>query len=151
MALVPTKQVNGRLWSPGQSGNPNGRPVGSRTAFSHGFHRDLAEVWAKHGKETMIKTATDQPGVFFPTLRTCLCLVKGTAVYLAARHDTVPYALADNLRHNKANALGKASVSSSFTTLSPGGFLPPIPTIGAAQPSILSASMCSRPLPSSGL
>jgi KUP system potassium uptake protein len=27
--------------------------------------------------------------------------VKGTAVYLAARHDTVPYALADNLRHNK--------------------------------------------------
>ena len=29
--------------------------------------RDLAEVWAKHGKETMIKTATDQPGVFFAT------------------------------------------------------------------------------------
>ena len=27
--------------------------------------------------------------------------VKGTAVYLAARHDTIPYALADNLRHNK--------------------------------------------------
>ena len=27
--------------------------------------------------------------------------VKGTAVYLAARHDTVPYALTDNLRHNK--------------------------------------------------
>jgi hypothetical protein len=27
----------------------------------------LAEVWAKHGKETMIKTATDQPGVFFAT------------------------------------------------------------------------------------
>ncbi|MBV8916059.1 MAG: KUP/HAK/KT family potassium transporter, partial [Acetobacteraceae bacterium] len=27
--------------------------------------------------------------------------VNGTAVYLAARRDTVPYALADNLRHNK--------------------------------------------------
>jgi hypothetical protein len=27
----------------------------------------LAEVWAKHGKETMIKTATDQPAVFFAT------------------------------------------------------------------------------------
>jgi KUP system potassium uptake protein len=27
--------------------------------------------------------------------------VKGTAIYLAARRDTVPYALTDNLRHNK--------------------------------------------------
>jgi KUP system potassium uptake protein len=27
--------------------------------------------------------------------------VKGTAIYLAARHDAVPYALTDNLRHNQ--------------------------------------------------
>jgi KUP system potassium uptake protein len=27
--------------------------------------------------------------------------VKGTAVYLAARRDTVPYAMTDNLRRNK--------------------------------------------------
>jgi len=52
-------------WKPGQSGNLNGRPVGSRSAFSARFTRDLAEVWAKHGRETMIKTATDQPAVFF--------------------------------------------------------------------------------------
>ena len=26
MPLEPTKQVNGRMWQPGQSGNPNGRP-----------------------------------------------------------------------------------------------------------------------------
>jgi hypothetical protein len=30
MALEPNKHVNGRMWQPGQSGNPNGRPVGSR-------------------------------------------------------------------------------------------------------------------------
>jgi hypothetical protein len=54
-------------WKPGQSGNLNGRPVGTRQAFSAGFHRDLGEVWAKHGRETMIKTAQDQPGVFFAT------------------------------------------------------------------------------------
>jgi hypothetical protein len=29
-------------WKLGQSGNPSGRPVGSRQAFSAGFHRDLA-------------------------------------------------------------------------------------------------------------
>jgi hypothetical protein len=42
--------IRGRPFPPGVSGNPNGRPVGSRTAFSHVFLRDLAESWAEHGK-----------------------------------------------------------------------------------------------------
>jgi len=54
-------------WVAGQSGNLNGRPVGSRTAYSRGFFSDLSDVWAKHGKETMIKTAQDNPAVFFAT------------------------------------------------------------------------------------
>ena len=29
-------------WVAGQSGNPNGRPAGSRTVFSQGFLKDLA-------------------------------------------------------------------------------------------------------------
>jgi len=56
MAIEPTKYVNGRMWQPGQSGNPNGRPVGSRTAFSQGFPKDLVEVWSEEGRETMVKT-----------------------------------------------------------------------------------------------
>ena len=32
---------NLKPWQPGQSGNLNGRPVGSRTAFSAGFLKDL--------------------------------------------------------------------------------------------------------------
>jgi hypothetical protein len=68
MDIEPAKPVvNGRMWQPGQSGNLNGRPVGSRTAYSLGFFSDLADVWAKHGKETMIKTAQDNPAVFFAT------------------------------------------------------------------------------------
>jgi Family of unknown function (DUF5681)/Trypsin-like peptidase domain len=51
-------------WKPGQSGNPNGRPVGTRQAFSAGFYRDLAEVWAAHGKDAMLHTATTQPATF---------------------------------------------------------------------------------------
>ena len=27
MAFEPSKHVNGRMWPPGVSGNPNGRPV----------------------------------------------------------------------------------------------------------------------------
>ena len=34
-------------WKPGQSGNLNRRPVGTRQAFSAGFHRDLAIVKAE--------------------------------------------------------------------------------------------------------
>ena len=68
MDIEPAKPVvNGLVWPPGQSGNPNGRPVGSRTVFSQGFLKDLAGVWASHGKETMIKTAQDNPGIFFAT------------------------------------------------------------------------------------
>src|SRR6516165_4143234 len=42
-------------------------PVGSRSAFSAGFTRDLAEVWAEKGKASMLYTADKQPAVFFAT------------------------------------------------------------------------------------
>src|SRR5215471_12185736 len=67
MALEPTKHVNGRMWPPGVSGNPNGRPVGSRTVFSQAFLKDLAEVWSEEGREAMVKTAKTNPTVFFAT------------------------------------------------------------------------------------
>src|SRR6516225_2336324 len=43
------------------------RPVGSGSAFSAGFTRDLAEVWAEKGKASMLYTAEKQPAVFFAT------------------------------------------------------------------------------------
>ena len=54
-------------WKPGQSGNPNGRPIGSRTVFSDNFVRDLASVWSEEGRETLVKTARTNPAVFFAT------------------------------------------------------------------------------------
>jgi hypothetical protein len=54
MPLEPIKHVNGRMWHPGQSGNPNGRPVGSRTVFSQAFCHDLAEVWSEEGREAIV-------------------------------------------------------------------------------------------------
>jgi hypothetical protein len=63
-------RTNGGRFAPGISGNPSGlpgRPIGSRTKFSQGFLDDLAQVWQEHGRETMLKTAKDQPSVFFAT------------------------------------------------------------------------------------
>jgi hypothetical protein len=34
-------------WLPGQTGNPNGRPVGARSEFSNSFLRDLAANWGQ--------------------------------------------------------------------------------------------------------
>src|SRR6476646_9182035 len=58
---------NLKPWRPGQPGNLNDRPVGSRSAFSAGFTRDLAEVWDEKGKASMLYTAEKQPAVFFAT------------------------------------------------------------------------------------
>jgi hypothetical protein len=55
MALEPTKHVNGRMWPPGVSGNPNGRPVGVAPVFSQSFLKDLASVWAERGRAAMEK------------------------------------------------------------------------------------------------
>jgi hypothetical protein len=69
MPLEPTKYVNGRMWQPGQSGNPNGRPLGSRTVFSQAFLKDLAEVWSDEGREAMLKTAKTNPPLRRTTVR----------------------------------------------------------------------------------
>ena len=63
-----TRSDNGR-WKPGQSGNINGRPPGHRTRqqFSAAFADDLADVWAEHGKATMLHTARSNPETFFAT------------------------------------------------------------------------------------
>jgi hypothetical protein len=57
--LGTVNNQNLTAWKPGQSGN--GRPVGSRQAFSAGFPKDLAEVWQAEGKGTMLHTAKTQP------------------------------------------------------------------------------------------
>ena len=48
-------------WPPGQSGNPAGKPPGTRTAFSQGFIRDFALVWAEEGLDAGRKVAKKSP------------------------------------------------------------------------------------------
>ena len=51
-------------WPPGQSGNPAGKPPGTRTAFSQGFIHDFALVWAEEGLEAVRKVAKKSPEAF---------------------------------------------------------------------------------------
>jgi hypothetical protein len=62
-ATVPTvaKQLEPFHFKPGQSGNPKGRPKGSRNKLGEDFLTDLLEVWGEKGKDCIERTAAEHP------------------------------------------------------------------------------------------
>src|SRR5262249_22888836 len=51
-------------WKPGQSGNPKGRPRGSRNKLSEDFFRDLCDAWHAFGKPALETMAMLYPVEF---------------------------------------------------------------------------------------
>lgn len=50
-----------QAFQPGISGNPGGKPVGSRNRLQGDFVRELAEDFAKHGREAIVTVRTERP------------------------------------------------------------------------------------------
>ena len=53
-----------RPWKKGQSGNPYGRPLGSRQKVNERFLHDFASVWNVHGRKALVACAKDDPSTF---------------------------------------------------------------------------------------
>src|SRR3974390_3389495 len=48
-------------YKPGQSGNPKGRPKGSRNKLSEEFFRDLCDAWQAFGEPALMTAALTHP------------------------------------------------------------------------------------------
>jgi len=53
-----------RPWESGQSGNPAGRPRGSRNKLSEQFFEELCADWQKGGAEAIERTRQEQPAIY---------------------------------------------------------------------------------------
>lgn len=51
-------------WAPGQSGNPAGRPKGSRNKLAEAFTSDLLEHWQTDGPEAIRRVAAEDPATY---------------------------------------------------------------------------------------
>lgn len=70
--ITRAKQRNLRPWQPGESGNPAGRPRGSRNKLAGQFVDDLYRAWLDHGVEVIERVRVEDPATFLKTVAAVL-------------------------------------------------------------------------------
>lgn len=73
------KQAGGKFRA-GESGNPAGRPLGSRNKLGEQFVKALAEDFAAHGVDVISAVRRDKPDAYLRTIATVLPPAKSRSV-----------------------------------------------------------------------
>ena len=88
-------------WEPGKSGNPTGRPKGSRNKLGEDFIRALSDHWAENGAEARDACAKKTPAAYVKTVAALLpkeIILKEGNKFTDAVNELTDDELADAIR-----------------------------------------------------
>lgn len=100
--ITVKKQRNLKPWKAGKSGNPRGRPKGSRHKFSEQFLSDVLEAWNEQGPQVLQRVIKEDPAAY---LRAMIAILPKEHNVKINKYDGLD---ADQLKHAFASALAEA-------------------------------------------
>lgn len=66
--MMDKRKTLPQLFKPGQSGNPAGKPKGTRNRLSEDFLRDLHEDWRQHGQKVLAAARKQNPSAYLKVI-----------------------------------------------------------------------------------